>query len=205
MSEGSVTLWIDQLKAGNTKAAADLWNRYYARLVVLARDKLAGAVRRAVDEEDVALNAFASFCRGVEEARFPRLTGRDDLWQLLVMLTARKAINQRKHLRSLKRGGGKARGESAIEPADGEIQRGLEQVIGIEPTPQFAAEVAEEFRNLLGRLEDDVLRLIAFFKFEGRTNPEIAASLDCSLTSVERKLRLIRRHLAEDQPAMEGN
>ena len=36
---------------------------------------------RLADEEDVALSAFDSFCRGAEQGRFPRLDDRDDLWQ----------------------------------------------------------------------------------------------------------------------------
>ena len=46
--------------------------------------------RRADDEEDIALAAF-SFYRRDERGQFPRLEGRDDLWQLLFMLAVRKA------------------------------------------------------------------------------------------------------------------
>ena len=68
-SEGSVTSWLDQLKAGDTAAAQPLWEAYFRRLVALARGKLQGAPRRAADEEDVALSAFDSFCRGAEQGR----------------------------------------------------------------------------------------------------------------------------------------
>jgi hypothetical protein len=52
---------------------------------------LQGNRPRAADEEDVALSAFHSFCRDAEAGRFPELGDRKDLWQILVMLTARKA------------------------------------------------------------------------------------------------------------------
>jgi hypothetical protein len=138
-------------------------------------------------------------------SRFPRLSSRDDLWQLLVMLTARKAANQRKFLRANKRGGGKVRGESVfgLPASDGEL-RGVDQVSAQSPPPELAIEMAEEVGQLLDRLDDDVIRLVAFFKFEGRTNNEIAAALDCSITSVERKLRIVRRQLAE-RPAEKSN
>jgi hypothetical protein len=90
-SKGSVTGWLDQLKAGDPLAAQKLWERYFRRLVGLARKKLQGARRGAADEEDVALSAFDSFCRGAEQGRFPRLDDRDNLWRLLMLLTARKA------------------------------------------------------------------------------------------------------------------
>ena len=90
-SQGSVTRWIGELKAGDRQAAQKLWERYFQRLVGLARKKLRGAKWHAADEEDVALSAFDTFCRGAENGRFPRLDDRDNLWNVLVLLTARKA------------------------------------------------------------------------------------------------------------------
>jgi hypothetical protein len=52
---GSVSHWIRQLQAGDPAAAEPLWQRYFRRLVGLARARLRGAPRRAADEEDVAL------------------------------------------------------------------------------------------------------------------------------------------------------
>jgi hypothetical protein len=78
-SPGSVTLWIAQLKVGAGDAARLLWENYFHRLVALARDRLAGVPRSAADEEDVALRAFDSFCRGAEQGRFSDLYNRDDL------------------------------------------------------------------------------------------------------------------------------
>ena len=53
-SEGSVTRWIGALQAGDPAAAQQLWERYFRRLVGLARLKMRDAPRLAVDEEDVA-------------------------------------------------------------------------------------------------------------------------------------------------------
>ena len=64
--DASVTQWINRLKAGDPDAAQKLWERYFRRLVGLARKKLRSAPRRAADEEDVALSAFDSFCRNAE-------------------------------------------------------------------------------------------------------------------------------------------
>src|SRR5262249_59846574 len=60
---GSVTHWIRNLKAGDAGAAHFLWERYFPRLLGLARKMLRGTSRRTADEEDVALCAFDSFCR----------------------------------------------------------------------------------------------------------------------------------------------
>src|SRR4051812_49720034 len=98
MSSGdSVTVWIERLQAGDLDAAQPLFDRYYVGLVRLARARLGSFPRRAVDEEDVALSAFDSFCRGAENGRFPQLRDRDNLWRLLVKITARKVIDARRH------------------------------------------------------------------------------------------------------------
>jgi hypothetical protein len=86
-SKRSVTRWIDRLKAGNRAAAQRLWERYFKRLVAVARSQLRDTPRRAADEEDVALSAFNSFCRGAERGRFPELLDRNSLWRLLVTMT----------------------------------------------------------------------------------------------------------------------
>jgi DNA-directed RNA polymerase specialized sigma24 family protein len=192
-SAGSVTDWIGKLKAGDAGAAQQLWERYFHRLVWLARRRLGQAPRRAADEEDVALSAFDSFFRRAERGRFPQLFDRDDLWQLLVMLTARKAIRLREHERRQKRGGGQVQAETDLAAAGAASgEPALDQLAGPEPTPEFAAEVAEECRRLLDQLEDPGLRSVALWKMEGYTTEEIAEKVGCVPRSVERKVRLIR-------------
>src|SRR5438067_3241525 len=193
-SQGSVTAWINLLKGGDAAAVQRLWEAYFPRLVGMARKKLREAPRRAADEEDVALSAFDSFCDGVAQGRFPQLTDRDDLWHVLVTITARKAVQLIRHEQRQKRGGGAVRGESVLqEGADSDREEmGLDQIIGSEPTPEFAAQVAEEYQQLLARLGDAGLRNIAVWKMEGYSNQEIAARLGCVTRTVERKLGLIR-------------
>jgi DNA-directed RNA polymerase specialized sigma24 family protein len=189
----SITHWIGQLKAGDARAAQQLWEAYYARLVGLARKKLRHARRRVADEEDVASSAFDSFCRGAQRGRFPLLRDRHNLWPLLVRITVRKSADLIQHERCAKRGGGKVRGESAlVGPADSASAKGWDQVAGQEPTPAFALQVAEECQHLLQLLTNDELRSVAVWKMEGYTNAEIAAKLGCVEGSVERKLRVIR-------------
>ena len=88
-SPGSVTVWLAQLKAGDTASAERLWEGYFRRLVGLARHKLQGMPRATADEEDVALSAFNSFCEGVKANRFPELSDRHGLWQPAANVNAR--------------------------------------------------------------------------------------------------------------------
>ena len=76
----------------------------------------------------------------------------------------------------------------------------LDDIIGTEPSPDFAVLVAEQFQALLGVLPDDELRLVARLRLEEQTNAEIAARLQCSERTVERKLALIRGFWEEALP-----
>jgi DNA-directed RNA polymerase specialized sigma24 family protein len=191
--EGSVTCWIDRLRAGDDIAAQKLWERYFHRLVRLARANLRAKPRGAVDEEDIALSAFDSFCRGTEQGRFPRLDDRDSLWRLLVTITARKVVNQVQSQCRQKRGGGRVRNETGLAGPDSEAGGGgLDRAVGREPSPEFAAMMADECRHLLAALGDETLRQIALLRMEGYSDGEIASRLDCGLRTVGRKLKLIR-------------
>ena len=165
--EGSITGWIAGMKAGDLAAAQPLWEHYFARMVDLARARLRASGPRgrdaACDEEDAALSAFDSLCAGLARGQFPQLADRDNLWRLLVVITTRKVpVQARRRLRQ-KHGGGQVQLACDVdEPdSDGDL---LAQAVGSEPTPEFAVMVAEEYRRLLDRLGDDVLRKVAVLR-----------------------------------------
>jgi DNA-directed RNA polymerase specialized sigma24 family protein len=187
----SVTFWLERLKSGDRAAVQRLWERYFDRLVRLARRRLERGARRVADEEDAALSAFHSFCQRVEGERFPQLEDRTDLWRLLVVITSRKALKQAQANRRAKRGGGTVRGDSVFVGA-GEEQAGIQAIADEQPTPEFAVQMAEEVRTLLARLDDPSLSELALLKLEGYSNEEIATRLKCALRTVERRLRGIR-------------
>lgn len=186
-TDGSVTRWIDQLPLGDPEAVRGLWERYFRRLVGLARKKLADAPHGMADEEDVALSAFDSFCRNARQGRFPDLADRDGLWRILVVMTARKAGHLRRDETRLKRGGGKGTAEG-----DERGDRPLEEALSREPDPATAALAADEHRRLMDTLGDDDLRRVAQRRMEGDSVEEIAALLGYAPRSIKRKLRLIR-------------
>ncbi len=189
-TDGSVTHWIADLKAGEASAAERLWQQYFQRLVGLARHRLGTRPRRAADEEDVALSAFKSLCLGAAQGRFPQLSDRDSLWPLLVILTAHKTQDLIKYEQRQKRGGAAA---PVSLPSDG-----FEAVLSREPTPEFSAIVAENCVRLLERLEP-VPQQIAQWKLDGYSNAEIADRLRCGLRTVERRLELIRREWEDEE------
>lgn len=189
--EGSITRWLPGLEAGDPEAARQLWERYFAELVRLARCRLRDAPRAVADEEDAALSAFDSLCHGAKEGSFPHLDDRTDLWRVLVTITTRKVGNQVKHERRQKRGGGHVRTEADLASSALE-SGGLGQAPAHEPSPELAALLAEECRLLFDLLPDESLRQVATLRMDGNTDQEIAARLRCGLSTVERKLRTIR-------------
>jgi DNA-directed RNA polymerase specialized sigma24 family protein len=184
--DGSVTVWLAQLKGGDAVAAKPLWEAYFARLVALARARLRPTAKGAADEEDVALSAFDSFCRGAEGGRFPRLEDRDDLWQVLFVLTTRKAIGLARYESRAKRGGGR------VLSLEDDAAKGGSGQAASDPPPEMVAQVTEECGRLLGLLAAGGLRKVAVWKMEGYSNAEIAAMLGRSVPTVERKLAAIR-------------
>ena len=190
-NENSVTRWLEGVKVGDDAAIAQLWNRYFERLVWLARGRLPRSCRRVLDEEDVAISAFQSFCDRAARGRFPKLNDRNDLWVLLLTLTTRKAVLTVRHQTRGKRGGGRVLTESDLAGDDAttnEFANALER----EPSPEDVIRVADDLERLLGRLENDTLRTVALRKLHGFDHHEIATELGASARTVERKLRLIR-------------
>jgi DNA-directed RNA polymerase specialized sigma24 family protein len=191
-SVGEVTHWLHQLKAGEQRAAQPLWERYFRRLVGLARERLGTLPRAGTDEEDVALSAFDSFCRRAAAGRFPRLDDRDDLWGLLVLIATRKVYDLVEYEQREKRDHRRTQA-LADEAADRLFSAG--------PDPAEAAEAAEETGRLLGLLPNRALKELAVRKLEGRANQEIAKLMGCALTTVERRLALIRMFWERELPA----
>lgn len=184
--EESITRLIGLAKAGEAAVVEPLWNAYFQKLVGVARHKLATAPRAAADEEDVALSAFQSFWNGVRADRFPHLTDRTSLWPLLVAITSHKCVDLVRHQTRAKRGGGAVYDAPAV----------LEAVVGREPGPDAATQVADQLAALLTCLDrtgDPQLRKVAELRLHGHSADEIGTALDCSKRTVERKLGVIER------------
>jgi DNA-directed RNA polymerase specialized sigma24 family protein len=195
----SVTEWIALLKEGDQSVAMPLWQRYFERLIRLASRKLAGFHPRVSDENDAVNEVFFALLQGIQQSRFPDLQDRQDLWQILIMLTERQAIRIRRQELSDKRGAHVLHGESVFDSPGSSAPNGIGQVLGAEPTPAFAALCAEGLAMRLASLQHDPdLIQIARDKLSGYSNAEIASRLGSSLRSVERNLSRIRQIWNQD-------
>lgn len=191
ISDSSVKEWLGRLEAGDDLAAARLWNVYFDRLVHLAHSRLQAKHRKVSDAEDIALSAFYSFCRGVENKKYPGLSDSHGLWRLLVSITIHKLLHVVRDQKRLKRGGHfhELRGFDSSSDSIAAVN----QIVSREPSPEFAMEVAEQYERMMLSLGDKDLVQLATWKMEGFSNDEIAKKLNRATRTVERKLQLIRK------------
>jgi len=193
-SEGphSVTRLIGRLRDQDPHAAELIWQRYFERLLSLARSKIGRLPHRVLDEEGILVSVFDRFFRAAKEERFTRLRDRDDLWQILLVLTERKVADQFRAAIAQKRGGSSP--QHKLRQDDAEIR----EMATDEPGPEFVTSFNENLARALGRLSEPTTREVALLRMEGFENSEIASRLEISVRSVERKLRVIREVWAEE-------
>jgi DNA-directed RNA polymerase specialized sigma24 family protein len=197
--ESPVTTWVRRLEAGDAQAAQSIWDHFFSRMLCLARRRMPPAVRPGYDEDDVALSAFHSLFVGITKQRFD-LKDRDDLWRLLLIIAERKISRRVRREYRDKRDVRRALHESMFVDISSERESplGLDTYIRSEPTPDFAAEVAESCDRLFDKLPDESLKRVALMKLENYTAEEIAKSLGCTRKTVQRKLFIIRKTWQDD-------
>lgn len=184
--EGSVTRWVDQFKHGESKAASHLWDRYYQRLVAIARAKTRRSLKNGVveDEEDAALSALDTFFRGLQEGKFPGILNRNELWKILVILTVRKTIDQYERRAAKKRNG-------ALEDFH------PENLVSKQDDPELTIALAEEQQRARSLLHESMQRIFDL-RLEGHSREEIATRLGIAVRTVTRKLQIIREILQNE-------
>lgn len=181
---GSVTQFFGQLRTGSPAAAEALWERFFPRLVALARKTLVGHPQRVADADDAAQSAFASFCLRVKAGEYD-VGNRAELWNLLGVITVNKARMQARREGAEKRGGGRVVGEGTLARPDGSPLP-LDEA-AVLPSAEFDLHCEE----LLSQLAPD-LREFAVLRLLGYCNREIAEMHECTERKIERKLNLIR-------------
>jgi DNA-directed RNA polymerase specialized sigma24 family protein len=190
MSE-SITSWLRAVRCGDSEAARKLWQSYFHQLVRLARRNLSGRARvTAVDEEDVASSVLGDLFLKLQEGGFRELGSRSELWELLVVITIRKATVVARRENALKRGSGRVKLESEMTSTS---RFRLDDLIGHDMSVALPDCMSAQCRILIDALKDPDLEKIALWKLAGYTNEEIAAKQNCTRATIQRKLRLIRK------------
>ena len=190
----NVSHWIDLVKYGDSAAANRIWQHYFERLVQSVRRRLLGQNRAVSDEEDIVLSVFDSFYAAAEKGRFPDLSDREDLWRLLLRMSARKVIDKRRHDLRQRRGGD----VEICSLDDRGDDENIIEAIGDEPSPEMVLMMNESVEQFFSHLGDGHLRDLAGAKLEGYSNAELAQRLHCSERTIERRLHLIREKCKQE-------
>jgi RNA polymerase sigma factor (sigma-70 family) len=180
----SVTEWIQDVQQGKSgDATQELFERFYGRLIGLARKRL-GNLHAYEDEQDVAISAMKSFFLRAPEGKFPKLTDRNSLWSLLAAITLNKTASlQRRQFAELR---------------DERRNVSLEAILQSGPSEELLDSVFQEGNSLLDKLGNELLKQVAQLRMEGYTNQEIAEKMGISLATVKRKLNIIRKYLESE-------
>ncbi len=193
----SVTRWVSEFKNGDQVAAQNIWQHFFQRLVSTARQRISQRVGRVYTAEDAAASAFNSLWQRVQRGDYPDLNDRESIWRMLLIIATRKVSQQERRLQTQKRGSGGAVGESALDALNDEA-RAINQVLGQQPSPEFAVELVDQIEVMSTRLGDESLSEILYLKLEGYSNDEIAEKVGYRRNTIQRKLRLIRAIFQEE-------
>lgn len=189
-----ISQWIDLVKQGDSIATNQIWHHYFDRLVCAVRRRMSGHSREVSDEEDIALSVFNSFYNAAQKGRFPDLADRDDLWKLLLRMSARKVIDKYRHDHRQRRGG-----EVKITSLDQvQDEHSLFNAVDDEPSPEMVLMMEETVEKFYSHLGVGQLRDLAVAKLEGYSNSELAEKYECSERTIERRLHLIREKCQQE-------
>ncbi len=179
---GSVTMLFRDVCAGSPEALQPLWDKYFPRLMQLARRTLGDGRQRVAGADDAVQSAFFAFWQQADAGKLDDDLRRGNLWAVLSVMTVRKARRQLRRESAQKRGGD-------LQQAGGDALDALAAADAFETlSPQEFDLHSEE---LVQRLPEP-LREFALLKLMGHTNAEVSDLLGCTERTVERKLRLIR-------------
>jgi RNA polymerase sigma factor (sigma-70 family) len=178
----SITRLLSRIKRQDTAAVAALFAKCYGRVTVIACGKLAGKPQRGFDADDVANSAFHEFLSRATDGTFKKLENREDVWQVLTLLVADKIRGHLRHERRKKRGGGKP---------DVVLEDVAEAVSKLDD-PSLEAEIRDAKATFLAKLPSDEHRRVVELLAEGRTHEEIAAALNLSVRTVDRRVEDVR-------------
>ncbi len=187
----SISILISQLKEGDEDAATEIWHRLQPELIRFARAKSSGVPKSVYDEDDAVLSAFESVFSGVDAGYIdPR--DRHHLRSILKVIVVNKITDMIRRSTSAKRGGGRV---ASLERL---LKDQTFDAIDRDAGPELVVMLDDEFRELFGRLRDDKFRKIAALTLQDWKPQEIAAELNVSQRTVQRKLNIIKKIWQQD-------
>lgn len=177
---------MTRLRASEEQAAAQIFNRFAQRLIVLARSHLDTLTRGKVDPEDVLQSVFRCFFTR-QAAGHWELHNWESLWGLLIVITARKCGQWNQHFL---RGCRNVHLEVSAPASDGSSPRW--EAASPDPTPEEGALLAETVQRVMEGLKERE-RPILMLSLQGYSIREIAEQIG----RTERTVRRVRERIEQ--------
>ncbi len=181
-AEPTSEVLLDQLRAGDNRAADAIFQRFAERLVAMARSRLDVRLRQKVDAEDVVQSVFRSFFDRSARGEFD-FANWEGVWGLLVLLTVRKCGRRTTHFHADRRDARREIPGGGVNPV---VDPHFIEVIADDPTPEEAALLAETTEAILRTLKSDKDRRIFELSLQGYSVPEISEMVGHYERGVER-------------------
>jgi RNA polymerase sigma-70 factor (ECF subfamily) len=178
---------VERVRAGDPRAAEELFVRYARRLTRLAEEHLSRKLAARLDGEDVVQSVFRTFFQRTARGEF-RIDSSSQLWRLLVKITVLKARAQGRRHAADKRDVG----AEAAAGGDAWLQEALTR----EPGPEEAAALVDQVEHLLRGLPALYCHVLEM-RLEGHSVADVAARHGVSRQTVYRALELLQRRYAE--------
>ncbi|HEX2474819.1 MAG TPA: protein kinase, partial [Lacipirellulaceae bacterium] len=184
---------FDLFQSGDSKAAAEIFNRYVARLIGLVRKRLSSKLGRRVDPEDIVQSAYRSFFLRAREEQYV-LDRAGDLWRLLVTITLNKLYGQ------VERHTAARRDVAREEPATSTVLQAIEPAAP-RPTPADEAALYEQLEQVMKQLSP-LARRVVELRLRGDTIDEIAEVVQRLPRTIRRILDSARKRFEADHAAV---
>jgi RNA polymerase sigma-70 factor, ECF subfamily len=178
---------LERAAAGDQDAARELYDRYFRRLLGLARSRLDGLARQKVDAEDVVQSAFKSFFVRLEDGQFS-LDESGDVWPLLVRITLRKCGHKLEHWSAACRDTNR----DATPSPSPDDSHAVWEPIARGPSPLEGVIFAETVERLLAGFEPRDATIVSL-RVQGATEREIGTQVGCTERTVRRVLERLRK------------
>jgi RNA polymerase sigma factor (sigma-70 family) len=181
--DDKVGLLLRAIELGDKPSTSALLNQCLPRLTTFFKTWNGSRDRHdAEDDDDLAQSVLTDLWRRIGAGKFNDVHFAPDFWCILLIAAKRKALSHDRSRHRKKRGGA---------TTNGSIDSSADVPGRAAPVANF--EIEEEFVRLLGLLQDREQQLIASLIFEGHTTQQIADLVNRSSSTIERRLKTIRR------------
>lgn len=150
--------------------------------------RLSPKLQNQTGASDIMQSAFVSLWKHMQPNAKIEVGSTEELWRLLVTIARRRLTRQWRRIHSQKRGEGRELNASNLTNND-QAERFKE--LAIESTNE---QLEIELNDAVDQLETEQQTIVSM-RLAGMTTREIASDLQCSVSRIERKNRLINERL----------